>query len=176
MNPWTNDLLVSLFDTISGDIGDSIWTGKGFVGNATIGNDNVGWWFAIIGVPPPPPDAAVIIWLVLVFFLAAVKLLAVVDADGGFLIALKDVVVVVEDPDIVSVVADVEEEEESDVVVEWLWFDCGVIICLVFCSRLAKSLLVSGCGKLLNAKLGNEVTCRKNGEKIQNQVRFFIFH
>ena len=173
MNPWTNDLLVSLFDTISGDIGDSIWTGKGFVGNATIGNDNVGWWFAIIGVPTPP-DAAVIIWLVLVFFLAAVKLLAVVDADGGFLIALRDVVVVVvEDPDIVSVVADVEEEE-SDVVVEWLWFDCGgdVIICLVFCSRLAKSLLVSGCGKLLNAKLGNEVTCRKNGE---NQVRFFIF-
>ena len=176
LNPWTNDLLLSLFDTISGDIGDSIWTGKGFVGNATIGNDNVGWWFAIIGVPPPP-DAAVIIWLVLVFFLAAVKLLAVVDADGGFLIALRDVVVVVEDPDIVSVVADVEEEEESDVVVEWLWFDCGgdVIICLVFCSRLAKSLLVSGCGKLLNAKLGNEVTCRKYGEKTKSGKIFFCF-
>ena len=105
----------------------------------------------------------------MVFFLTA-KLFADdadVAADGCFLIALKDVVVDPEDPT-TSVVADVEGESEP---VRFV----GVIICLVFCSRLAKSLLVSGCGKLLNAKLGNEVTCRKNGKKPTLGKIFFCF-
>jgi hypothetical protein len=55
LNPWTSDLLASLVDISGG--GGVICTGKGLVGNATIGKDNVGW-FAIIGVVP---DDAVII-------------------------------------------------------------------------------------------------------------------
>ena len=58
---------------------------------------------------------------------------------------------------------DVDEDEEEEILAA---VDCRfvvdageVIICLVFCSRLANSLLVSGWGKLLNAKLGSEVTC-----------------
>ena len=99
----------------------------------------------------------------MVFFLAAKLFADDADvADGCFLIALSDVVV---DPAVAtSVVADVEGESAD---VGWL-FGCdvgGVIICLVFCSRLAKSLLVSGCGKLLNAKLGNEVTWKWNKGK-----------
>ena len=57
-----------------------------------------------------------------------------------------------------------DEDEEAEILAAAV--DCGfvvvageVIICLVFCSRLANSLLVSGWGKLLNAKLGSEVTC-----------------
>lgn len=61
-----------------------------------------------------------------------------------------------EEEEVVVEEAEEQEEEDEGCFLKALSVEV-VVISLAFCSKLAKSLLVSGCGKLLKEKVGKVV-------------------